>query len=76
MGLNQSKFKNAYWGMKQEYLTKKLGNNIMNKSHKAILLDSSQINKTLTRLSHEIIEKNSNLKKNLFLFTGGDQIKI
>ena len=35
----------------------------MNKSHKAILLDSSQINKTLTRLSHEIIEKNSNLKK-------------
>ena len=34
----------------------------MNKSHKAILLDSSQINKTLTRLSHEIIEKNSNLK--------------
>ena len=29
MGLNQSKFKNAYWGMKQEYLTKKLGNNII-----------------------------------------------
>ena len=33
----------------------RLENNIMNKSHKAILLDSSQINKTLTRLSHEII---------------------
>lgn len=29
MGLNQSKFKNAYWGMKQEYLTKKLGNKII-----------------------------------------------
>ncbi len=34
---------------------------MVKKNHKAILLDADQINKTLTRLSHEIIEKNSNL---------------
>ena len=33
-----------------------------NKKIKANLLDEKQIQKTLVRLSHEIIEKNSNLK--------------
>ena len=34
---------------------------MINKKSKAILLDKNQINKTLIRLAHEIIEKNSNL---------------
>ena len=49
---------------------------MVKKNHKAILLDADQINKTLTRLSHEIIEKNSNLD-NLALIgirTRGDVI--
>jgi hypothetical protein len=29
MGLSPKDFKRAYWGMKQEYLTKKIGNNII-----------------------------------------------
>lgn len=34
---------------------------MVNKKNKAILLDKNQINKTLIRLAHEIIEKNSDL---------------
>ena len=34
---------------------------MVNKKDKATLLDKKQINKTLIRLAHEIIEKNSNL---------------
>ena len=49
---------------------------MVKKNYKAILLDNDQISKTLTRLSHEIIEKNSNLD-NLALIgirTRGDVI--
>ena len=35
---------------------------MVNKKDKAILLDKKQIQKTLVRLAHEIIEKNSNLE--------------
>ena len=35
---------------------------MVNKKDKAILLDRKQIQKTLVRLAHEIIEKNSNLE--------------
>ena len=34
---------------------------MINKKNKAVLLDKKQINNTLIRLAHEIIEKNSNL---------------
>ena len=34
---------------------------MVNKKNKAILLDKNQIQKSLIRLAHEIIEKNSNL---------------